>query len=123
MYDGAQRREAGSGDSGAEAASAGAAALVRITCIVIGQGLLQMAQVWVNGLMKKEVEFGLRERVLKCMLSQDTAFFDSHHTAALEEYLINDAQEVCNTIQVSVEESVLRYAAVTGAECIALSGP
>ena len=55
---------------------------------------------WVNGLMKKEVEFRLRERVLKCMLSQDTAFFDSHHTAALEEYLINDAQEVCNTIQV-----------------------
>ena len=31
---------------------------------------------------------------------QDTAFFDIHHTAELEEYLKDDAQEVCNTIQV-----------------------
>ena len=51
---------------------------MRIACIVVGQGLLQMAQVWMNGLMKKEVEFRLRERVLRCMLSQ----VSSAHTLA-----------------------------------------
>ena len=64
LYDGAQRREAGGGGGGAEAASAGAAALVRIAGIVIGQGLLQMAQVcrvafW-NPLNRSRVNSGQR---------------------------------------------------------------